>query len=112
MVRAIPMRPVNLVARARSRVRHKRKCERTNEGPPVGGPSASCALGRLEANQPGQEGIEALAVAGMEVDAADLLDQPLQRLQLLEPQQQGVLLHQAGGVQQRARCRSLLLTAD
>ena len=48
----------------------------------------------------------------MKVDAADLLHQPLEQLQLLEPQQQRVLLHQLGGVQERTRRRGLLLPAD
>jgi hypothetical protein len=41
----------------------------------MGGPSVSSALGRLQAYEPGQESVEALAVAGVEIDAADLLDQ-------------------------------------
>ena len=36
-------------------------------------------LSRLQARQPSEQGIE--AVTGMELDAADLLDQPFQRLQ-------------------------------
>ena len=67
---------------------------------------------RLQADQPRQQRIETLAVTGVEVDAADLLDRPLQRLQLLEPEQQRILIHQAGGVQERARRRGLLLAAD
>jgi hypothetical protein len=45
---------------------------------------------RLQAHEPGEQRVEAGAVAGMQVDAADLLDQPLERLELLEPQEEGL----------------------
>src|SRR4249919_2124127 len=60
-----------------------------------------------------QQRLEATAAgAGMQVDAADLLDQLLQRLELLETQQEWVVLHQLRGIEQRARRRSLLLPPD
>ena len=52
------------------------------------------------------------ALAGVEVDAADLLHQPLDRLELLEPQEERVVLHQLRGVEERTRRRGLLLAAD
>src|ERR1043166_6778987 len=67
---------------------------------------------RLQAHEVGHQGIEAPALAGMDIDAADLLDHPLQALQLLEPEQQRVVLHEPGGVEERTRCRGLLLAAD
>jgi hypothetical protein len=67
---------------------------------------------RPQANQLGEQRIEALPVTRMKVDPADLLHQPLKGLRFLEPQQERVLFHQAGGVQQRARCRGLFLPAD
>ena len=69
-------------------------------------------LVRLQAHELGEQRVEARALAGVQVDAADLLDQPLDRLELLEPQQQRVVLHQLGGVEERTRRRRLLLAAD
>src|ERR1700738_2536217 len=42
---------------------------------------------RLEAHEVVHQSIEAPALAGVDVDPADLLDHPLQALQLLEPEQ-------------------------
>jgi hypothetical protein len=58
----------------------------------LGGPSSSLRYARsgrrvcLQAYELGEQRVEACALAGMQVDAADLLDQPLERLELLEPQ--------------------------
>ena len=46
---------------------------------------------RIEAPAPG---------SGVQVDAADLLDQLLQRFELLQAQEQRVVLHQLGGIEQ------------
>src|SRR5215470_2517379 len=60
-----------------------------------------------------QQGVEATrSGTRMQVDAADLLDQLLQRLQLLQAQQQRVVLHQPSRVEQGPRRRRLLLTLD
>src|SRR5688572_4704312 len=60
-----------------------------------------------------QQGVEAPGrAARVQVDAADLLDQLLQRLQLLEPEQQRVVLHQPRRIQERAGGRRLLLAPD
>src|SRR6266851_6375745 len=64
---------------------------KTMKGRPWATLLGSRGVRRLQTNQPGEQRIEALPVAGVQVDAADLLDQPLQ---LLEPQQKRVLLHQ------------------
>src|SRR5260370_41051049 len=66
----------------------------------------------FQAHQAGEQGVETGAVAGMQVDAADLLDQALDRLELLQPQEERVILHQLRGVEERARGRGLLLAAD
>ncbi|MEI9987930.1 MAG: hypothetical protein WDN69_35415 [Aliidongia sp.] len=49
---------------------------------------ASGSIRRLQPDEPGQQGVEALAVAGMEVDPADLLDQALDAFELLEAKRQ------------------------
>src|SRR2546430_14225523 len=72
----------------------------------------SCRRVRLQAYELVEQRAEARTLAGMQVDAAYLLDQPLERLELLEPHQQRVLLHQLRGVEERTRCRGLLLAAD
>src|SRR4051794_3776921 len=72
----------------------------------------SRGLVSLQADKLGEQRVEALALAGVQVDAADLLDQPLERLELLEPQKERVVLHQLRGVEKRTRCRGLLLAAD
>src|SRR5262252_3584033 len=59
-----------------------------------------------------QQGVEATGSGTrMQVDAADLLDQLLQRLQLLQTQQQRVVLHQPSRVEQGPRRRRLLTRA-
>src|SRR5438445_575687 len=83
------------------------------EGPPAGGPLfCSRRLARLHPHEFGEQRIEARAVAGVEVDAADLLDQTLERFELLEAQEQRVVLHQLRRVEQRTGGRGLLLAAD
>src|SRR5258705_5058125 len=78
-------------------------------GPPVGGPFwfASRPLRRrlrpLQTHEPREQRVETGALAGMQVDAADLLDQALDRLELLEPQEERVLLHQLRGIEERTR---------
>src|SRR5262245_11225564 len=53
-----------------------------------------------------QQGIEATGSGiRVQIDTADLLDQLLQRFQLLQTQQQRVVLHQPCRVEQRPRCR-------
>src|SRR5580658_5281058 len=90
----------------RAAVARKRACER----PPS--TRASAGLGRLEAHELAQERIEALALAGVEVDPADLLHETLEALKLLEPEEKRVLLHELGGVEERTRRRGLFLAAD
>src|SRR5262249_53881464 len=51
-------------------------------------PPLSGNLVRLDAHELAQQCIEARAVTGVEIDAADLLDQPLERLELLQPQEE------------------------
>src|SRR5262249_3191480 len=69
-------------------------------------------LGRLQAHESRQQRIEAGAVAGVEIDAAHLLHQALEALELLEAQEERVLLHELRGVEERTRRRGLLLAAD
>src|SRR5437867_1064849 len=84
-----------------------------SEEPPVGGPSSRlCRLACLHTHELGEQRVKARAVAGVEVDTADLLDQPLERLELLEAQEQRVVLHQLRRVEERTRRRGLLLAAD
>src|SRR5882724_12979066 len=81
-------------------------------GPPSCIALRSCRRVRLQAHELVEQRVETCTLAGMQIDAADLLDQPLERLELLEPQQQRVVLHQLRGVEERTRCRGLLLAAD
>jgi len=58
----------------------------------------SDVLGRLEAHEVEQARVETLALAGVEVDAVDLLHQALQALELLQAPEERVFLHEPCGV--------------
>src|SRR5690349_24948517 len=78
------------------------------------GSSRLCRVGPLaQAVKVLQQCIEATGSGTrMQVDATDLLNQLLQRLQLLQTQQQRVVLHQSSRVEQGPCCRRPLLTPD
>src|SRR5688572_9244414 len=108
---AIAIDGTNLIGKATARSHCNSPLQRDRPRPCGRGLSLG-ALARLQADELGEQGVEALPFAGVQVDASDLLHQALKALELLKTEQKRVLLHQLGGVQERTRRRGLLLAAD